>query len=113
RGRALIAAALLHLSVALDLDAAAARAEEALAIPSALGDEHLRVEALCALATVNAYQGNEDTLLAIANHALPAARELGDPQLTSWLLNQRAQARGLNHDERVRAYEQCLSLDRD
>lgn len=112
RGRALIAAA-LHLIVAPDLNAAAARAAEALAIARALGDEHLRVEALCALATVNVYQGNEDRLLAIANDALPAARRLGDPQLTSWLLGQWATAQSLSHDERVRAYEESLSLLRD
>jgi hypothetical protein len=113
RGRALIAAALLHLSIAPDLDAAEARAEEALAIAHALGDQRLRVEALCALATFNAYQGNEDALIAIANHGLPAARRLGDPQLTSWLLGQWATAQSLSYGERVRAYEECLSLERD
>jgi tetratricopeptide (TPR) repeat protein len=113
RGRALIAAALLLLSVAPDLDAAAARGEEALAIARALGDEHLRVEALCALATVNSYQGNEEALLAIVDDGLRAARRLGDPQLISWMLGQRATAQGLSHDERVRAYEELLSLDRE
>jgi len=113
RGGALIAAALLALSVAPDTSAAAARAEEALAIARALGDEHLRVEALCALATVNVYQGNEDELLAIADEGLQAARKLGDPQLTSWLLGQRATAQSLSYDERVRTYEECLCLERE
>jgi predicted ATPase len=113
RGRAVIAGALLLMTVAPDLDAAAARAEEALAIAHALGDEPLRVEALCAQATVNAYQGNEDALLAIAADGLPAARRLGDPQLSSWLLGQWATARSLSHDERVRAYEESLSLLRE
>jgi len=113
RCRALLAAALLLLSVAPDLGAAVARAEEALAIARRLGDEHLPVEALCALATLNAYQGNEEALLAIADEGLPASRSLQDPQLTSWLLGQWATARRLSNDERVRAYKECLSIERE
>jgi tetratricopeptide (TPR) repeat protein len=89
-----------------------ARAEEGLAIARALGDEHLHVEALCALATVNAYQGDEEALLTTAREGLRTARRLQDPQLTSWLLGQWATAQRLSHDERVRAYRECLSLDR-
>ena len=111
RGRALIAAALLLRTVAPDLDAAAARAKEALEIARAVGDEHVRVEALCALASVSAYQGHDEELLAITDDALPAARRLGDPQLICWLLGQRATAQSLSHAERFRIREEGLALE--
>ena len=57
-----------------EYDAAAARAQEALAIAGALADEHLGAEALHVLALVTESQGNEQAHLELTAEGLDLAK---------------------------------------
>jgi tetratricopeptide (TPR) repeat protein len=95
-----------------EYDAAAARAQEALAIARALADEHLRAEALYVLALVNDSRGNEQAHLELTGEGLALAMALADPHLTALLLMSRGSSPHLSHAERARTVEKSLELSR-
>jgi predicted ATPase/class 3 adenylate cyclase len=108
RGRALVAAAHLLASLALEERGAATRAEEGLRIARAEGDEHLRGKALLVLAEVTVRR-DDDRLLELTEEGLDVARLVGDEHLSAELLNARASSPSLTHHERVRMCEECLA----
>ena len=110
RGRALVAAGILLTLITGEYDAAAARAQEALAIARARADEHLRAEALYVLALINGSRGNEQALLELTDEGLALAMALGDPHLTALLLMTRGSSPHLSHTERARMAAQSLAL---
>jgi tetratricopeptide (TPR) repeat protein len=112
RGRALVAAGLLLTMITGEYDAAAARAQEALAIARALGDEHLRAEALHLLALIDESQGNEQAHLELTAEGLALAEALADPHLTALFLMTRGSSSHLSYAERARTVEKSLELSR-
>ena len=112
RGRALVAAGLLLTMITGEYNAAAARAQEALAIARALADEHLRAEALHVLALINGSRGNEQAHLELTGQGLELATALADPHLTALLLMTRGSSPHLSHAERARTVERSLELSR-
>ena len=112
RGRALVAAGILLTMIMDEYDAAAARAQEALAIAGALADEHLRAEALHVLALVNLRRGNEQAHLDLTAEGLALATALDDPYLTALLLMTRGSSPHLSQAERARTVERSLELSR-
>jgi predicted ATPase len=112
RGRALVAAAILLTMITGEYDAAAARAQEGLAIARALADEHLRAEALHVLALINGSRGNDQAHLELTGEALALARALGDPHLMALLLMTRGSSPHLSHAERARTVAKSLELCR-
>jgi hypothetical protein len=110
RGRALVAAGILLTMINCEYDAAADRAQEALAIARALGDDHLRAEALYVLAFVNGSRGNEQANLELTAEGLVLARALGDRHLTALFLMTRGSSPHLSHAERARTVEKSLEL---
>jgi predicted ATPase/class 3 adenylate cyclase len=109
RGRALVAAAHLLTSLALEDRAAASRAEEGLRIARAQADERLRCEALYVLAWANVRR-DDDRVLEFTEEGLDLARLVGDEHLRAAFLNVRASSPSLMHHERVRLCEECLDL---
>jgi hypothetical protein len=95
-----------------EYDAAAARAQEGLAIARALADEHLRAEALHVLALINGSRGNDQAHLELTGEALALARALGDPHLMALLLMTRGSSPHLSHAERARTVAKSLELCR-
>ena len=112
RGRALVAAGILLTMITGEYNAAAARAQEALAIARALADEHLRAEALYVLALINGSRGNEQANLELTGEGLALAIALADPHLTALLLMTRGSSPHLSHAERARTVEKSLELSR-
>jgi predicted ATPase/DNA-binding SARP family transcriptional activator len=112
RGRALVAAGILLTMVTGEYDAAAARAQEALAIARALADEHLRAEALHVLAIVNGFRGDAQAHLELTGEGLALAMATADPHLTAVLLIERGSSPQLSHAERARTNETSLELSR-
>jgi predicted ATPase/DNA-binding SARP family transcriptional activator len=112
RGRALVAAGILLTMITGEYDAAAARAQEALEIARALGDEHLRAEALYVLALINGSRGNAQALLELTSEGLKLATALADPHLMALLLMARGSSSHLSPAERARTAEQSLELSR-
>ncbi|HKR99339.1 MAG TPA: hypothetical protein VJU79_07475, partial [Candidatus Dormibacteraeota bacterium] len=112
RGRALVAAGILLTLITGEYDAAAARADEALTIARALGDEHLRAEALYVLAYVNARQGNEQAHLELTAEGLALAEALADPHLTALFLMVTGFSPQLSRAELARTVEKSLELSR-
>jgi predicted ATPase/DNA-binding SARP family transcriptional activator len=112
RGRALVAVGILLTMIAGEYDAAAARADEALAIARALADEHLRAEALHVLALINESRGNEQAHLDLTAEGLALAKALADPHLTALFLMTRGSSPHLSHAERARTVEKSLELSR-
>ncbi len=112
RGRALVSAGILLTIINGEYDAAADRAQEALAIARALGDEHLRAEALYVLAFVNGSRGDEQANLELTGEGLVLARALGDQHLTALFLMTRGSSPHLSHAERARTVEKSLELFR-
>lgn len=112
RGRALVAAGILLTMITGEYNAAAARAQEALAIARALADEHLRAEALYVLALINGSRGNEQANLELTGEGLALAMALADPHLTALLLMTRGSSPHLSHAERARTVEKSLELSR-
>jgi predicted ATPase/DNA-binding SARP family transcriptional activator len=110
RGRALVAAGILLTMITGEYKAADVRAQEALAIARALGDEHLRAEALHVLALVNESRGNEQAHLELTAEGLALAKALADPHLTALFLMTRGSSPHLSHAERARTVEQSLEL---
>jgi hypothetical protein len=95
-----------------DYDAAAARAQEALAIARARADQHLRAEALHVLAIVNGFRGDAQAHLELTGEGLALAMATADPHLTAVLLIERGSSPQLSHAERTRANETSLELSR-
>jgi anaphase-promoting complex subunit 5 len=112
RGRALVAVGLLLTMITGEFDAAAARAQEALAIARALADEHLRAEALHVLAIINGFRGDAQAHLELTGEALALAMATADPHLTAVLLIERGSSPQLSHAERARTNETSLELSR-
>jgi predicted ATPase/DNA-binding SARP family transcriptional activator len=112
RGRALVAAGILLSLITGEYDAAAARAQEALAIAGALADEHLRTEALYVLAVVNGFRGDAKAHLELSGDGLALATAISDSHLTAVLLIERGSSPHLGHDERARMNESSLELCR-
>jgi predicted ATPase len=112
RGRALVAAGILLTMITGEYDAAAARAQEALAVAGALADERLRAEALHLLALINGSRGNEQAHLELSDEGLALATSLADPYLTAVLLIEKASSPLLSHTERARTNEASLELSR-
>jgi len=112
RGRALAAAGILLTMITGEFSAAAARAEEALAIARALADKHLHAEALHVLALVYESQGNEQAHLELTAEGLALAKALADPHLTALFLMTRGSSPHLSHAERARTVEKSLELSR-
>jgi predicted ATPase len=112
RGRALVAAAVLLTMITDEYDAAAARAQEALAIASARGDDHLRAEALHVLALINGSLGNDQAHLELTREGLALAMSLADPHLMALFLMTRGSSPQLTHAERARTVEKSLELSR-
>ena len=112
RGRALAATAILLTMITGEYGAAAARAQEALAIARALPDDHLRAEALHVLAVISGRRGNEQAHLELTGEGLALARELGDRHLTALLLTERGSSPCLSHAERARTVEKSLEISR-
>ena len=112
RGRALVAAGMLLTMITDEYNAAAARAQEALAIARALADEHLRAEALHVLALTNESRGNEQAHLELTGEGLALALALDDPHLTALLLMTKGSSPHLSHAEQARTVEQSLELSR-
>lgn len=110
RGRALAAAAILLTMVTGEYDAAAARAEEALAIARALPDPHLRAEALHVLALINESRGNEQAHFELTGEALTLATALGDQHLMALLLMTTGSSPFLSRAERARTVARSLKL---
>jgi predicted ATPase/DNA-binding SARP family transcriptional activator len=112
RGRALAATALLLTMITGEYSAAAARAQEALAIARALSDDHLRAEVLHVLAVINGRQGNEQAHLELTGEGLGLATALADRHLTALLLTERGSSPRLSHAERAQTVEKCLEISR-
>ena len=112
RGRALVAAAVLLTMITGEYDAAAGRAEEALAIAGEFADDHLRAEALHVLALINGIRGKYHAHLELTGEALPLARAVADPHLVALLLMTRGSSPYLSHAERARTVEKSLELCR-
>ena len=112
RGRALVAAGILLTMITGEYNAAAARAQEALAIARALADDRLRAEALYVLALINGSRGNEQANLELTGEGLALAMALADPHLTALLLMTRGSSPHLSHAERARTVEKSLELSR-
>ena len=112
RGRALVAAGILLTIITRDYDAAAACAQEALAIARALATDHLRAEALHVLALVNGSRGNAQAHLELTGEGLTLAMAIADPHLTALLLMTRGSSPHLSHAERVRTAEKSLEMSR-
>ncbi len=112
RGRALVAAGILLTIINGEYDAAADRAQEALAIARALADEHLRAEALYVLAYASRSRGDEQAHLELTGEGLSLAMALADPHLTALFLMTRGSSPHLSHAERARTVEQSLELFR-
>jgi predicted ATPase/DNA-binding SARP family transcriptional activator len=112
RGRALVAAAVLLTMITGEFNAAAARAQEALAIARARGDEHLRAEALHVLALINGSRGNDHAHLELTGQGLALATSLADSHLMALFLMTRGSSPYLSHAERVRTVEKSLELCR-
>ena len=112
RGRALVAAATLLAMITGEYEAAAPRAQEALAIAHALAHEHLRAEALYVLAFINARQGNEQAHLELADEGLALATALDDAHLMALFLMTRGSSAQLSHAERARTVQESLELCR-
>ena len=113
RGRALVAAGILLTMITGEYNAAAARAQEALAIARTLADEHLRAEALHVLALINESQGDEQAHLELTGEGLALAMALDDPHLTALLLMTRGSSSHLSRAERARMVEKSLELSRE
>ncbi len=112
RGRALVAAGILLTMITGEYDAAAARAQEALAIARALGNERLRAEALHVLAVVNGFRGDAQAHLELTGEGLDLAMAIADPHLTAVLLIERGSSPHLSHAERTGMNEKSLELSR-
>jgi predicted ATPase/DNA-binding SARP family transcriptional activator len=112
RGRALVATGLLLTMITGEYSAAAGRAQEALEIARAHGDEHLRAEALHVLALISESRGDEQTHLELTGEGLALATALADPHLTALLLMTRGSSPRLSHAERARTVERSLELSR-
>jgi tetratricopeptide (TPR) repeat protein len=112
RGRALVASGILLTMITGEYDAAAARAQEALAIAEALADQHLRAEALHVLATVNGFRGDAQAHLELTGEGLALAMVISDSHLTAVLLIERGSSPQLSHAERARTNERSLELSR-
>ena len=112
RGRALVAAGILLTMITGEYNAAAARAQEALAIARALPDDRLRAEGLYVLALINGSRGNEQANLELTGEGLALAMALADPHLTALLLMTRGSSPQLSHAERARTVEKSLELSR-
>jgi predicted ATPase/class 3 adenylate cyclase len=112
RGRALVAAATLLPVVAGEYDAGLERAHEALAIADVRDEDHLRAQALVAMAYTEGERGNTDAYSTFASEALELARALAEPFLVADILMTWASWRQLTHADRVRAFEECLLLCR-
>ena len=110
RGRALVATGILLTMITGEYNAAAARAQEALAIARALSDDHLRAEALHVLGLINGSRGNEQVHLELTGEGLALAVALADPHLTALLLMTRGSSPHLSHAERARTVEKSLEL---
>lgn len=111
RGRALVAAA--NLLIAGDTAAAAARAEEGLAIAHALDDAELRCQALHVLAGVAANRRDDALTLELTKEGLELARMLEDPHLMACHLGIRSISPLLSGEERIRIGERCLGHFRE
>ena len=112
RGRALISAAILLTMITGEYKAAAAHAQEALAIARASTHEHLRAEALYVLALINARQGNEQAHLELTGEGLALAIALDDPHLTAMFLTTRGSSPKLSQTERARTVQESVELCR-
>jgi predicted ATPase len=112
RGRALVAAAILLTMIGGEYTAAAARAQDALTIASALADEHLRAEALHVLALINGSRGNEQAHLELTGEGLALATALADHHLMALFLMTRGSSPHLSHAERASTVEKSLELCR-
>ena len=112
RGRALVAAGILLTMITGEYNAAAARAQEALAIARALPDDRLRAEGLYVLALINGSRGNEQANLELTGEGLALAMALADPHLTALLLMTRGSSPQLSLAERARTVEKSLELSR-
>jgi predicted ATPase/DNA-binding SARP family transcriptional activator len=112
RGRALVAAAILLTMITGEYNAAAVRAQEALASAGALAEEHLRAEALHVLALINESRGNEQAHLELAGEGLALATALGDHHLMALFLMTKGSSPHLSHAERARTVETSLELCR-
>ena len=110
RGRALVATGILLTMITGEYNAAAARAQEALAIARALSDDHLRAEALHVLGLINGSRGNEQVHLELTGEGLALAVALADPHLTALLLMTRGSSPHLSYAERARTVEKSLEL---
>jgi len=112
RGRALAAAAVLLTMITGEYNAAAARAQEALAIAGARGDEHLRAEALHVLALINGSRGNDQAHFELTGEGLALAASLDDSHLMALFLMTKGSSPYLSRAERVRTVEKSLELSR-
>ena len=112
RGRALAATAILLTMITGEYSAAAARAQEALAIARALSHDRLRAEALHVLAVISGRRGNEQAHLKLTGKGLALARALDDRHLTALLLTERGSSPRLSHAERARTVEKSLEISR-
>lgn len=112
RGRALVALAVLLTMITGEYNAAAARAQEALAIARAHRDEHLRAEALHVLALINGSRGNDQAHLELTGEGLALATSLADPHLMALFLMTRGASPHLSRAERVRTVQKSLNLSR-
>jgi predicted ATPase/DNA-binding SARP family transcriptional activator len=112
RGRALAAAAILLTMITGEYSAASARAQEALTIARALGDEHLRAEALHVLALISGSRGDEEAHLELTREGLALAMELGDPHLIALFLMTHGSSPSLSRAERARTVEKSVELSR-
>jgi hypothetical protein len=112
RGRALVAAGILLTMITGEYGAAAARAQEALAIARTQADERLHAEALHVLALVNESQGHERAHLELTGEALELATALADPHLTALILMTRGSSAHLTRAERARTVQRSLELSR-
>jgi predicted ATPase/DNA-binding SARP family transcriptional activator len=110
RGRALSAAAILLTMISGEYNAAAARAEEALAIADALAENHLRAEALHVLALISESRGDEQAHFELTSEALALATALADPHLMALLLMTRGSSPHLSRGERARTVGESLKL---
>ena len=110
RGRALVAAAHVLTSIALEHKAATMRGEEGLKIARRVADAHTQCDALCVLAWVNVRRGHDDLVLGLTEEGLKVVRLLGDPHLTAELLNLQASSPSITLGERVRMCEESLAL---
>ena len=110
RARALVAAAHVLTSIALEHSAATMRGQEGLSIARSGADVHTQCDALVVLAWINVRRGDDDLVLGLSEEGLTLVQSLDDPHMMAELLNLRASSPSITLDERVRMCEQCLTL---